>query len=418
MKRNRLKRLVGAVVLSAATAFGTLVAAPAAFAAGWYCGPVAGQITAINANGAKAAVTFQGAAHVFYQETGSWDLKHAWRTGTGWSVETLDGNNSVGGRTTHAVGAGVSAVVSGTQLVVTYDDGTNGDLRRAVYDGAWRYDVPYHAPSASTAAGPTAVVSPGVFHTEGLGYGGYSKLVFRVTSNSGWAEYFVDTAVDTRASITTAFVNGTLHVWYGKLDNRGGTVLGHAWSVEGHETFGVLNRNAWVYDTWRTQVLDGNGGTRGRILSDDLGTGGVSVATAGANHEYPHVFYTDVARQMLRHAWWNGAEWTFETLDGDYASSDGRTSGYTGFAPAAVNLNGVLHVFYSNLATGLRHAWFPGVHWGYEPLDGSGAATGHCTGSTTEPVFGPTAATAVGNQLYVVSSKSLSYPLLRVAEYR
>ena len=58
-------------------------------------------------------MTVEGTAYVFYQETGSWDLKHASRTSSGWAVETLDGNSTVGGRTTHAVGAGVSARANG-----------------------------------------------------------------------------------------------------------------------------------------------------------------------------------------------------------------------------------------------------------------------------------------------------------------
>ena len=52
------------------------------------------------------------------------------RLGVGWAVETLDGNSTVGGRTTHAVGAGVSARASGSQITVTYIDSTNGDERR------------------------------------------------------------------------------------------------------------------------------------------------------------------------------------------------------------------------------------------------------------------------------------------------
>jgi hypothetical protein len=243
------------------------------------------------------------------------------------------------------------------------------------------------------------------------------KLTYRVKLASGWAEYFVDTNVYAQASIAAAHVGGRSQVWYEKSDGRGGGVLAHAWSVNGHVTIGVVNRGPWVYDTWSREVLDGDGGTRGRTDSDVVGAYGLSVAALGPSHEYAHVFYSDVTRQELRHAWWNGSEWTFEALDGD-RTTNGRTDGETGQAPAVVNLDGVPHVFYSGLNTGLRHAWFAGGQWGYETLDGSTAAAGHCTGYTTQRVFGPTAATVVGSQLYAVSSTNLSYPLLRVAEWR
>lgn len=85
-------------------------------------------------------------------------------------------------------------------------------------------------------------------------------------------------------------------------------------------------------------------------------------------------------------------------------------------APVVVNRGGVMHVFYSGLDTGLGHAWSAGG-WGYETLDASPAAAGRCAGYTTERVFGPTAATVVGADLYVVSSTRPRGPLLRVAEY-
>ena len=188
---------------------------------------------------------------------------------------------------------------------------------------------------------------------------------------------------------------------------------------QGHNTFGELD-------------------TRGGLVYDDLATRG-----ARRQRRYPrahrqrprrcrrserrdggpepgvsHVFYSDLTRQELRHAWWNGSEWTFETLDGDRTLATGRTDGETGLAPAVVNLNGVLHVFYSGLEHRFAACMVPGGQWEYETLDGSTAAAGHCTGYTTQRVFGPTAATVVGTQLYAVSSTNLSYPLLRVAEYR
>jgi hypothetical protein len=425
-----MRKLVGAVVLSTAMAFSTVVFAPSAFAAGWSCRSLPDYTAATNpalavdANAAKAAVTVGGVPHVFFQELGSWDLKHSWKDAThGWWFETVDGNSTVGGRTTHAVGDGVSARVDGAKIIVTYVDGTNGDVRQAVLEnGAWRYEVAYNATTTRAATGwtadaaTTAAVNLGVFHTRGT-YGEYYALVFRERTGSSWREHLIDTNLREWSSVTAAYVGYTLHVWYGKSDGRDGTVLAHAWAQ-------YESPDHWGFDTavpeivgWRTEVLDGGGGTRGRT-DTDVGTG-LSVATVGQNGAYPHVFYSDDTRKELRHAWWNGATWTFETLDGDRTLANGRTDGETGFAPSVVNLNGVLHVFYSDWNTGLRHAWFAN-QWGYEQLDGSAAAAGHCSGYTRDKVFGPTATTLVGSQIYSFSSTMSAtnyHAVLRLASY-
>ena len=218
-------------------------------------------------------------------------------------------------------------------------------------------------------------------------------------------------------------VSGSLHVWYEKRASDGGTVLAHAWSFRDPGPIfpaELDTRGGLVIDGWHREVLDGNGGTRGRTHSDVAGNGSLSVATLGQYGVYPHVFYSDDTRRELRHGWWNGATWTFETLDGDRTLADGRTDAETGFAPSVVNLNGVLHVFYSDWNTGLRHAWFAN-QWGYEQLDGSAAAAGRCTGYTRDKVFGPTATTLVGTQIYSFSStmSTTNYrAFLRLAEYR
>jgi hypothetical protein len=323
----------------------------------------------------------------------------------------------------------VSARVEAGRIVVTYLDGTTGDVRQATgpgTGGGWSYEVAYDAWSTAEEATSTAVAADtsGVFHTQRLGYGDYHKLTFRRKGSAGWSEYYVDTGLNGSSSIAAAMVSGSLHVWYEKRASDGGTVLAHAWTFRNPPSFfpaELDTRGGLVIDGWRREVLDGNGGTRGETTNNVAGNGSLSVATMGQYGAYPHVFYRDDTRAELRHGWWNGARWTFEPLDGDRRMANGRTDAETGFAPSAVNLNGALHVFYSDWNTGLRHAWFPGGGWGYEQLDGSPAAAGRCTGSTTDKVFGWTATTLVGTQIYSFSStmSPTNYrAVLRLAEYR
>jgi hypothetical protein len=93
--------------------------------------------------GTDVSATSQGhRVHVFYRDETAHTLRHAWRSATGWHFETLDGSSDIGGRTTHDVGLESVALVYNKRLNVFYADATAGDVRRAVFDGTtWRFSV-------------------------------------------------------------------------------------------------------------------------------------------------------------------------------------------------------------------------------------------------------------------------------------
>ena len=93
--------------------------------------------------GKDVSATVQGTTvHVFYRDATEHTLRHAWLSGGSWHFETLDGNSTAGGRTTHDVGLQSFALVYRNQLNVFYADATAGDLRRAVFDGStWRFSI-------------------------------------------------------------------------------------------------------------------------------------------------------------------------------------------------------------------------------------------------------------------------------------
>ncbi len=89
-----------------------------------------------------SATTQAGIVHVFYRDDTDQDLRHGWFDGSVWSFETLDGNSTLDGRTSHDVGRHSVALVYHDRLNVIYADDTKGDVRRAVFDGSsWRYSV-------------------------------------------------------------------------------------------------------------------------------------------------------------------------------------------------------------------------------------------------------------------------------------
>jgi hypothetical protein len=87
-----------------------------------------------------SAVVHEGLVHVFYVDATQDDLRHAWRApGAAWRFETIDGHASDAGRTSNDVGALSTAVAFRDRVQVFYVDRTQDDIRRAVLGPvSWR----------------------------------------------------------------------------------------------------------------------------------------------------------------------------------------------------------------------------------------------------------------------------------------
>ena len=156
------------------------------------------------------------------------------------------------------------------------------------------------------------------------------------------------------------------------------------------ETSGDL-RTGRRTDRWRFQTLDGTGGTSGRINAN-VGSDVAATAFGGALH----AFYRDADAGNLRHAWFDGATWRFETLDGAGGTA-GRTFGDVGTGISVTNFGDALHVFYVDLThTNVRRARFDGS-WAFTTIDGAGGAGGRISGD----VGYATRATVYGGRLHV-----------------
>ena len=144
-------------------------------------------------------------------------------------------------------------------------------------------------------------------------------------------------------------------------------------------------------------TLDGAGGANGRT-TDSVGTDVSATMLDGI----VHVFYTDDTTQDLRHAWFDGSTWRFETLDGD-STLDGRTTRNVGGRSLGLVYRNRLNVFYADDTRGdIRRAVFDGSVWHYSVLDGN-STTG---GRTTDTVGLAIRAGVWGSRLHVLYTQA------------
>jgi hypothetical protein len=141
--------------------------------------------------------------------------------------------------------------------------------------------------------------------------------------------------------------------------------------------------------TWTAPVvLDGAGGTNGRVDAR-IGEDTAAVTYGGV----AHVFYSasSGAHSSLRQATFGGPA-VFETLDGE-GGGGGRTTNSVGRDVSATVFGGAIHVLYTaDVGGNLRHAWFDGSAWSFETLDGRSTVGGRVDadvgGASTATVFG------------------------------
>lgn len=355
------------VVLAVAISAAVAIAAPAG-AASWHFETLDGDAAPGHLNAFvgdhSSTVLYNGAPHVFYYDLTNGNLRHGFWTGAKWTLETLDGaSNGPGGRINGDVGTYTTAVLYNGVPHVFYYAFTGNDLRHAWWTGSqWLFetidgnsmlngringDVGWYA---------QAVVYNGAPHVFSHAFTGQDLRHAWWTGSQWLAETLDGDGVNGHlpgdagdgASITTLVFDGAPHVWY--QDTSGGN-LRHAF---------------WTGAAWAYETLDGaSNGPDGRINSAVGGAARAAVYNTG-----PQVWYREDSNGHMRHAWWTGVKWSFENFDGYGPDAAGRV--LANLTPGSATLVGGLpQVWYYRLETGdLRHAWWTGVNWSFETLDG------------------------------------------------
>lgn len=360
-------------------------------------------VTVTDAKGASAVanlgLTVTGSPEVFSYDATTGSLRDARWTGTVWDFTTLDGPGStLPGHTTDHVGASSSAVEIGGQPMAFYSDTTAGSLRVAWRTGgSWQFetlDGPGSTLAAHTASHVGVAVSavivagePQVFYSDTTS--GSLRYAWRTTT--GWHLETLDGPDSVLAQHTADHVGSALSAL---------AVGGQPQAYYYDASAGTLHRAWWNGARWLFLTIDGSGSTLTGHTADRVGSA-VAAALIGGQ---PQVFYADATRQSLRHAWLPASGWRFEALDGAGATVAGHGTDQVGSAVGVTQYDGSTQVYYRDATSrSLRHAWWTGSAWLFETLDGAGSVI---AGHGTDDVGTAVSATAMptGPQVYYSDS--------------
>ncbi|MFO0597374.1 MAG: hypothetical protein U0228_18845 [Myxococcaceae bacterium] len=134
--------------------------------------------------------------------------------------------------------------------------------------------------------------------------------------------------------------------------------------------------------TW--QVLDGAGGSAGRVQGD-VG-GGCIAASVWGNELYVYYPQSDFngSHRVLRVAVLANGAWTFQTIDGQGSGTHGVTSGNVGGCPSASTAPPWTFVGFTDLDNDVfRLGWTNRQSWDFQTLDGQGGPNGRINAPIT-----------------------------------
>jgi hypothetical protein len=176
-------------------------------------------------------------------------------------------------------------------------------------------------------------------------------------------------------------------------------------------TASSLRHDWWDGSRWNFETIDGSGSAYSGHTTDAVGFGNNSmIVYNGQLHvlTLDHTGPIGLPASSLRHDWWDGSRWNFEILDGPGSSYPGHSTDLVGIDNSVTVYNGQLQVFTNDLSAGsLRHDWWDGSRWNFEVLDGPGSAY---PGRSTDPVGLSNAVLVYGTQLQVFASDFTSNP--------
>ncbi len=267
-----------------------------------------------------ATGTYGGKTVIAYTDSKNGDLKLATQNGSKWSISTVDGNSTTGGKTTHNVSGYLSMCTSTSAMTnylhIFYTDVDELDLRYAVYNGKkWSYEIvdgdgpkiqDYKEPDRVRTASDVSVSNACAINSAGVQvfYRDESQgiVLGAVKNGSSWRYEIVDGDKDTenRSTGDVGFhmkaitVAKKIHLIYDSVNG---------FDLEKNVTKGEIRyatRSSGVVEDWVYDTLDtpGNGvsvaGYDVTIFNSVRGVTAGWFTGNGISFPYPNQFRTKV----------------------------------------------------------------------------------------------------------------------------
>lgn len=289
----------------------------------------------------------------------------------------------------------VKALIGDKSAIVTFDAPTNSRTSQVS-----SYSVKVNQTGQIVKANASPVVVTGLKNG--------SNYSFSVTASNtlGTSDAATTNAISPQAAwkATTLDTVDAKHL-------VSGTFAGKQYIAYSDSKAGDLRFATLVGTTWNKSTIDGNASTAGKT-KDDVSGYISSCIEKTSKTEILHLFYGDVTEKDLRHAWFDGKRWSYETVDGNGAAINDykdpvrvRSSSDVSVSSACVYTPAGLQVFYRDESQGiLLGASRVSGKWNYELVDGDKETGGRTTGDTAFHI----AASAIGKTVYVTYDSVLS----------
>ena len=289
----------------------------------------------------------------------------------------------------------VKALIGDQSAVITFDPPTNSRTSQVA-----SYAVKVNQTGAIFKGTSSPIVVTGLKNG--------SNYSFAVTASNSLGTS--DAATTNAMSPQAAWKSTVLDVADAKHLTTG-TYAGKQFIAYSDSQSGDLKFASLAGTKWNKTVVDGNSASGGRTKDDVSGYVSSCIEKSGKS-EILHLFYGDVTEKDLRHAWFDGKRWNFETVDGNGDSVNDykdpvrvRTSSDVSVSSACAYTNSGLQVFYRDESQGiLLGASRVDGKWNYELVDGDKETGGRTTGDVGFHI----SAAAIGKSVYVTYDSVLS----------
>jgi hypothetical protein len=306
--------------------------------------------------GSITSFDYLGEPQVFYTDTTTKTVRHAFMTDGTYHIETLDGTVNSVIKSTRQLGSAISgfSFVNGQIQLYYYDTGSNSLVHTWWNGQLWgseTLDGTVNSVIKSTRQLGSAISGFSFVNGQIQLYyydTGSNSLVHTWWNGQLWGSETLDGTVNSVIKSTRqlgsaisgfSFVNGQIQLYY--YDTGNGELI-----------------HTWFNNQWNTEVMDGSASS----LFGNTINAGKRITTQVINGSIFVMYYDDATGFSGRSSSWriaytNGS-WITNTLDGgSIYSRTGSAVNIPISTPSSTLYNGSIQVFYADNTGNLKHAW-------------------------------------------------------------